>query len=288
MKKIVFILLFIVNAGFLPAYEERSIFSYQAANDLEKSGFIEKSGYSNDEEIREGALWDDWIEYARGKLVLHQIRENGFKVSVKNIHDGGISETLYENGEKASYFSEINGSFENYTLEKENYVMGINHGEYHRIVKKSMERRVSTGGSYNRSSYMNSYEERKGEYILGEKNGFWYYDDGERFVSKGEYIYGIRNGTWQIESERERKYGNFVLGTEDGLWLTYSYNDTIPSKINYRLSVYHGYYEYRKENATEIGRYNAGIKDGIWTNYDSDGNPREESEYRNGDRIRRE
>ena len=283
MKKEFFLLFIIIFSNVLFGYNERSYFYKQAMHDLERSDFFQNF---TSEETREKALWDDKFEYKEGKLTFHSVYENQFAICYKFIYDTGFRETIYENNEKSYQSSEIIDSKGNYSMSKENYILGIQHGGYERKEIKPMASISPSSGEFNkRYRYMESYFELKGEYILGIKNGPWLRNEKGREYTKGEYFHGVRNGSWIVEWSNSKNSGNYVMGAKDGEWSEYSYDEMLKSKINYKFTLHHGYYEYRRDDLIEIGRYNAERKVGDWITYEIDGKPKWKTVYNNGKQI---
>lgn len=86
-----------------------------------------------------------------------------------------------------------------------------------------------------------------GEYIDGEKEGYWIYNIGDH-IEKGNYVSGLKDGLWKYYYSNGNKMfiGSFVQGQENGKFTYFYLNSNIYLK----------------------GYYDMGIKEKLWSKYD--------------------
>ncbi len=90
----------------------------------------------------------------------------------------------------------------------------------------------------------------KGEYIDGEREGYWVYKIGDH-IEKGNFQAGLKNGNWYyyFDNGKLNFKGKFVQGEQNGKF-TYYYNNKTPYIIGY---------------------YQMGVKEKNWKKFDPNG-----------------
>lgn len=90
----------------------------------------------------------------------------------------------------------------------------------------------------------------KGEYIDGEKEGYWFYSVGDH-IEKGNFQESLKNGLWKYyyKSGDKMFVGSFVQGQENGKFTYYFPKNKIYLK----------------------GYYDMGVKEKLWYKYDENG-----------------
>lgn len=105
----------------------------------------------------------------------------------------------------------------------------------------------------------------RGEYVDGEREGFWYYHVGDH-TEEGVYQAGLREGKWKYHYSNGQLFfeGEFIHDIPNGK---------------------HKYY-YDNGNLKEIGKYIMGSKEGIWVKYNFDGTVFLTITYKNDEEVK--
>jgi uncharacterized protein len=190
-----------------------------------------------------GRKENKWIEYYR----LKEKRTEGFYRNGK------------KNGQWIYYFT--NGNIE----QKGTFENDLYDGNWTWFDKEAHEIKSEqfSGGKENGlyvEKNINGDTIVKGEYIDGQKTGFWIEKEGN-ILFKGNYQDGAKNGQWKGFFENNEVYfiGNFLQGNPDGKHVFYSESKVI----------------------RETQYYSNGLKTGSWTKYNEDGSVKLVIAYKN-------
>jgi antitoxin component YwqK of YwqJK toxin-antitoxin module len=93
-------------------------------------------------------------------------------------------------------------------------------------------------------------------------------------ILKGEYVDGERNGIWNFNNGDNKEEGTYQDGLQNGIWKGWFSNGKINYQVNYVQGVPDGKYKlyYENGNMREEGIYSMGSKEKNWNKYDFEGN----------------
>lgn len=126
-------------------------------------------------------------------------------------------------------------------------------------------------------------------YDAGELDGeFVEYDEEGRVVSKGNYVEGTEEGVWVYYNGGYSEKGSYYDGMRTGEWVTRYPDGKSAFVIHYEQDVMHGKYTSYWENGRVklTGHYVGGLRDGAWFRYDEEGNLLLTTLYKDGKEIK--
>ncbi len=123
--------------------------------------------------------------------------------------------------------------------------------------------------------YTNGNKWREENLVKGIEEGMIteYNKDGIEIL-KGEYIDGERNGIWNFNNGDNKEEGAYQDGLQNGIWKAWFSNGKLNYQVNYIQGVPDGKYKlyYENGNIREEGIYSMGSKEKNWNKYDFEGN----------------
>ena len=106
-----------------------------------------------------------------------------------------------------------------------------------------------------------------------EEGSFTEFNKEGRVILKGEYVDGERNGIWNYNNGDFTEEGTYQDGLQNGLWKGWFSNGKLNYEVNYVQGVPDGKYKLYYDNGymREEGYYSMGSKEKNWNKYDMQG-----------------
>ncbi len=142
--------------------------------------------------------------------------------------------------------------------------------------------KIEQRGKYNKDKpsglwtwyYSNGNKWREENLIKGvEEGSLTEYNKDGAVILKGEYVDGEREGVWNYDNGDDKEEGSYQGGLQNGIWKGWFSNGKLSYEINYVQGVPDGKFKtyYNNGYVREEGFYSMGSREKNWYKYDMQG-----------------